>query len=225
MGGKRREIFCKKRKNMKIFLKAIASIIILSFILLYGCTTTLKTTYAPVSEPIYTERINLPVVIKKVIDKRNVEPFIYYQKGMDIAKFDKSVTQIVREALTTELQRLGLQVVKAEKPISYKNTVALECEVIEFGAVVTEKFLGSNVLKLTVAIKFKWLDPTTDTVLEENERIEKRVRKLGWGEVPSLPFDSEIIEDYGNQLINDLLPRVIEKELRANKILKMRAKK
>jgi hypothetical protein len=209
---------------MKGFHRIIWSIA--SFLIfLSGCATTLKTAYAPVSEPIYTERINIPVVIKKVVDKRNMDPFTYYQKGVDTAKFDRAVTDIIREALTTEFQRLGLRIVKNEEHALSENLVSVECEVLDFGAIVKERFLKSNVLELSVAIKFKWLDPTTGTVLEENERVEKRIRKLGWGEVPTLPFDSEIIEDYGNQLINDLLPRVIEKELRANNVLKVKAKK
>lgn len=209
---------------MKKFHKNKVSIVFF-FVFLYGCTVTLKTTYTPVSEPIYTEKINIPVVIKKIIDKRSMGPSTYYQRDTDTAKFDRAVTDIIREALRTEFQRLGLRIVKDRESIDSENLVFVECEVLDFEATVIEKFLSSNVLELSVAIKFKWLDPTTGTILEENERVEKRTRKLGWGEIPNLPFDSELIKDYGNQLINDLLPRVIEKELRANKVLKLKAKK
>jgi hypothetical protein len=64
----------------------------------------------------------------------------------------------------------------------------------------------------------------TGKVIEENARIEKRIRKLGIGKKPTLPFDASQIQQYGNDLINDLLPRVIEKEIRLNKYLQGLAK-
>src|ERR1019366_6674503 len=33
------------------------------------------------------------------------------------------------------------------------------------------------------------------------------------GNVPTLPFDNAVVQDYGNEMVNDLLPRLIEKEL------------
>lgn len=201
-------------------MKVLRYLIVCSIIsfLIIGCTMTTKSIYRPVSPTIYTERVKIPVIVKAVIDKRSMGPLVYYQKDLDTVSFDRPVTLIVKEALITEFRHLGLQVLE-EKSTSPENTFLVECEVLDFGAVINEAGFFSDTLTLSVALKFKWIAYKSGDVLEENERIEKRTRKIGKGEAPVLPFGIPQIEDYGKQLVNDLLPRVIEKELRLNKLL------
>ena len=74
-------------------------------------------------------------------------------------------------------------------------------------------------LDLAVMIRFKWRNPGTGEV-EENVRVEKRTRKLGYGDDPQLPFAAGQMKGWGDELVNDLFPRVIEKELKQARCLR-----
>jgi hypothetical protein len=182
-----------------------------------GCATTLKTAYAPLSAPAYMKTINVPVVVRNVSDRRSMDAYTYYERDMDKGRFDKAITTTVRTALETELKRLGMQVLSRDLSES-KPSMFLDCAITDCRAVITEKMFASNVLDISLSLNFRWFDANGGLV-EENDRSEKHSRKIGVGTVPVLPFDAGQIQDFGNELINSLLPVAIEKELRLNKYL------
>lgn len=177
---------------------------------LAGCQSTLQTAYNPTYTPSFSTTAKGHVMITAISDKRNTKPGVYYQNSSngDTGQFAKPVADLVREALAAELQQGGLSL--SDKASA---TATLSCEVLELKAAITEPFLRSPILDLSVALGFEWKDAKTGSVLARNERSERRSRKLGMGNVPSLPFGQAVVKDYGNELINDMLPRVIEKEL------------
>jgi hypothetical protein len=177
-----------------------------------GCQTTQNGVYQPSHTPVPPHRQTGSITMADVIDQRGTKPPIYYQNSIngDCGQYDRPVAQIVFEAVQTEWQRAGFRLTDLAA-----SDVLLRCEVIDWRATITETFWGAATLDLCVAVVFEWQDPRTQTLLARNERSERRSRKLGLGNTPSLPFDSVVIKDYGNELMNDLLPRVIEEELRA----------
>lgn len=50
-------------------------------------------------------------------------------------------------------------------------------------------------------------------MLATDERSEHRSRKLGFGNTVKLSFESSVVRQYSVEIINDMLPRVIEKEV------------
>lgn len=200
-------------------MKMISIIFAIILLFVSGCSSTLKTVYSPTFTPIYTEKINMPVMLRGVTDKRSMNPFTYYREDMDTGNFDRAITDIVREAVEKEFQRLGLQVLNSKDSVGTKNITIVDCEVLDFQATITKGFFSSDVLDLSVSIRFRWIDSKTSKVLEENERSMKKTQKIGFGNTPVLPMGTTQIKEYGNELINNLLLRVIEKELRLNKFL------
>lgn len=181
-----------------------------------GCQSTLRTSYNPTDIPTYYNLKKIPVEVGAVSDGRNTKPTVYYQNSSngDTGRFDRPVADIVRQAVALELQRAGLAETNGTSA-----GVIVNCEVLEFRATITQPFLASPILHLVVAIRFQWKDAKTKSVLVTDEQSERRSLKLGMGNVPSLPFDQAVIQDYGNELINDMLPRVIEKEFNSISIL------
>jgi hypothetical protein len=107
-----------------------------------------------------------------------------------------------------EFERAGLVPSDASHA---KYTVS--CEILEFDANLTERLFKSDLLDMSVVVNFEWRDAASGAVLANDERSERRSHQLTFGERPALPFDSGVIQSYGNELVNDMLPRVIEKEL------------
>jgi hypothetical protein len=187
-----------------------------------GCQTSYKPAYHPLNNPNYANLAKSRVALQSVSDSRSQEPNVYYvnSENGDIARFDGPVAEFVREAIESELQRAGQTL---GDPSS--STAVLHCDLLQFQASIAEPFMQSATLDLSVAIKFEWKDPKTGAVLGSNERSEHRSRKLGMGKVPHLAsFDQAVLQDYGNEMYNDLLPRVIEKELCSISLLQQPAK-
>jgi len=176
-----------------------------------GCQSTLTTTYAPYYRPDYSKLGRIRVALQPVTDHRSDKPNVYYlnSKNGDTGEFDRPAADIVREAVETELERAGQTLCE-----SSSSAAVLSCELLELRASIAEPFMESATLDLNVAIRFEWRDPKSGAVLGSNERSEHRSRKLSRNGVPRLAaFDQAVVRDYGNEMINDLLPRVIEKEL------------
>jgi hypothetical protein len=187
-----------------------------------ACRSTLKTTYAPFYKPDYSNVAKAPVTLQTVSDRRSTKPNVYYlnSNNGDTGQFDRPAADIVREAVAAELQRAGLTLGDTAS-----SAVALNCQVLELQANITEPFMRSPTLDLSVAILFEWKDTKNGSLLGSNERSEHRSRKLPAGIVPHLgSLDHEIVQGYGNELINDMLPRVIEKELRSTSFLQRASK-
>jgi hypothetical protein len=181
-----------------------------------GCQSTLKTEYNPTYTPTYSDiRKKTSVVIIAVTDRRSMKPAVYYQNSHngDTGQFDKPVADIVREAVAAEIRRAGLTL------LDQGGETALTCEVLDLKASITEPFLSSPILDLSVVVAFEWKNRQTNDLLAGNERSERRSRKLGMGNVPKLPLQEAVVKDYGNELINDMLPRVIEKEFHSASFL------
>jgi len=198
----------------------IGNLLIAALALCAGCATSVKTTYSPVSLPIYTQRIGSSVAVGKVADSRDIEATGYYKSFQmwDKANYEKPVSEVVREALTTELKRAGATVQDLVGTASTES-IAVDTEVLEYIAEVTRPkgLFPSDVLDLKVRMRFRWTD-STGKVLEENERSECTTRKLGVGKGPVLPYAGAEVRGYGEELMNSILPRVIEKEIRLTKV-------
>jgi hypothetical protein len=193
--------------------KAFTSIIMVGVLAFCsGCQSTLKTTYNPTCTPIYSSSAKALVAIAAVKDRRALEGAVYYRNSAngDAGQFDRPIADIVRQAITAECERCGLTV---SPPGT--GCPALSCEILEFTAAITEPLFRSAILDLKVAVLFEWKDRKNNTTLARNERSERRSRKLTMGKVPSLPFDRAVIQDYGNELLNDMFPRLLEKELQS----------
>jgi hypothetical protein len=188
-----------------------------------GCATMTKSSYSPNSAPIYTEPLNVCVTLSSVTDKREMEPTAYYKSFQmwDKANYDRNVSDIVRDALETELSRAGAQIQKPENASTTTNAVTLNTELLEYIAHASRPpgLFKSDLLDLKVRVRFSWAD-SKGKLLEENERSESVSRKLGVGKGPVMPYAAAEIRGYGEELMNTLLPRVIEKEIRLNKALK-----
>jgi hypothetical protein len=175
----------------------------------------MKTEYNPTYTPTYSDVMKkISVVVSAGSDKRGTKPSVYYEnRNGDTGQFDKPVADIVREAMAAEIRRAGLTL------SDQGGEMAVSCEVLELKASITETFMHSPILDLSVVVAFEWKNTGTGAVLARNERSERRSRKLGIGKMPKLPFDQAVVQDYGNELINDMLPRVIEKELHSASFL------
>jgi hypothetical protein len=187
-----------------------------------GCTTSMKGVYSPASPPIYTESLHGSVTVSSVLDKRGMKPNAYFVsfRRLDEATYDRSVTDIVREALDAELKRAGAEVQNPAATSTAADGIHLKAEVLEYVARVSRPgIFESDTLDLKVSVRFRWMD-SSGKLLEENERSEQVMRQLGMGKAPVMPFGDTQIESYGEELMNTLLPRVIEKEIRLNKALK-----
>jgi len=97
--------------------------------------------------------------------------------------------------------------------------VILNCDILDLRASMTEPFLKAPTLDLTVAVRFEWRDAKSRSVLATDEQSEHRSRKIAFGKEPKLPFDEAVIQDYGNELVNEMLAKVIEKEVNSTPVL------
>ncbi len=204
-------------------MKHFACVVLLSVLVLTGCASILNVPYQPNSPTVYTEKFALRASVRTVSDERNLDPAQYWvnpDTKLDRAKYDRPVAEIVREALQAEFQRAGLNPPSGQGTAESKASIALNCQVTDFKALFSSKLFGSNSVELVVSLRFQWIDPNNGTLLEENERAERRLLDLGFGNEPTLPFEVGQIKGYGTQLVNDLLPRAIEKEIRLNKQLR-----
>jgi hypothetical protein len=123
----------------------------------------------------------------------------------------------VREAVAAELERAGL----TGAGVTASN-LTLSCDILDLKAVITPGFFKGIMLDLVVVVRFEWRYVNTKNVLATNERSERRSRKARY--VPSLPMDGGIVQDWGKELINDMLPRVIEKEINSVPFLQPQGK-
>ncbi len=174
-----------------------------------GCHITVKTVYEPRYVPTYPNVRKGAVSLANVTDRRPAKANLFYEdvSDGDSAEFDRPVAELVREAVVAELGRAELAQSNANPCFA-----VLDCEVLDLQATMTAPFLRGGTVGLKVVLRFIWKDPRTERELAANERSERRVRKLSFGNTPSLPFDKKMIRAFGNELINDMLPRVIEKE-------------
>ncbi|MGA3265946.1 MAG: SEL1-like repeat protein [Verrucomicrobiota bacterium] len=176
-----------------------------------GCKSTSSMSYQPTYTTTYPNvGGKVAVALGTISDKRDVQPAVYYQNSRngDTGQFDRPVAETVREAISTELQRAGHEV---SQPAG--RSLVLDCEILSFQATMSEPPFRSPVLDLAVSLRFEWKDAKANTVLAANERSEQRSRKTGYGHRVKLPFDAGVVKEYGAELVNDMLPRVIEKEL------------
>jgi len=174
-----------------------------------GCQTTVKSAYEPRYVPTYANVRKSAVSLANVIDRRPVKPSLFYEDVTDgdSAKFDRPVAELVREAVVAELSRAELVHSDTNRCVA-----VLDCEVLDLQATMRAPFLRRGTVDLKVVLRFIWKDPRAERALAANERSERRVRKLSFGNTPSLPFGKDIVRALGNELINDMLPQVIEKE-------------
>ncbi len=219
----------KKDASLKYLFFPFLSTMLIMIVLCAGCSTRVtgvKSSYSPNSPPIYTESFHGSLTVSRIriIDKRDMEPTAYYKSfyTSNEANYDRNVSDIVGEALKTELDRAGVGAQKSANTSATTNGTTVRAQVLEYLAHVSRPtgfFLVSDVLDLKVSIRFRWIDED-GKLLEENIRSEHVTRKLGVSNAPIMPTGSEQIEDYGKELMNSVLPRVIEKEIRLNKVLK-----
>lgn len=176
-----------------------------------GCKTTATISYQPNYNTSYPNTRKVSLAIGTVADQRGMRPVEYYQNAQsgDIGQFNRPVTDIVREAVVAELQKAGHTLADPAG-----SAITLNCEILHFEATIHETFLTeSQTLDLAVTLRFEWQDVKANNMLATNERSEHRFRKLGFGQKVKLPFDSAAVEGYGEEMVNDMLPRVIEKEI------------
>ena len=194
--------------KLKLVLNGFFLVVILS--ISTGCQSTMQGVYGPSYLTTYAIAPGTPVFITGVSDRRRGKPEAYYfnPRNGDVGQFDKPVADIVREAMKWEFQRGGLTLADTGNA-----KYAVDCEILEFKATLTERLFQSSILDMSVVVNFEWRDSGTGAVLASNERSERRSHQLTMGERPTLPFDTGVIQSYGNELVNDMLPRVIEKEL------------
>jgi hypothetical protein len=195
--------------KLNLVLNGLFLAVILAFST--GCQSTMQGSYSPSYLTTYaTIAPGTRVIITGVSDRRNVKPASYYYnpKNGDVGQFDKPVADIVRTALGTEFER-GRLVLSDVSHAKY----TVNCEILEFKATLMERLFQSSVLDMSVVLNFEWRDAATGALLASNERSERRSQQLPMGERPALPFNAGVIQSYGSELVNDMLPRVIEKEL------------
>lgn len=202
-----------KGKEMKNNIKSLSLLVLLTaLVLISGCSSTLPVSYMPSSLPHYARSIGGSVVIKNITDSRSMDGLTYYEFHLDKGNFDKPLKNIVQVALETELKRAGLTVVSNPDSTATPD-VFLDCNIMDCKALINEK-LFANTLDLYMSLRFRWTDAKTGQLLDETENTERETRQLGIHK-PKLPTGAREIEDYGNRLINILLPRVIEKGINA----------
>jgi hypothetical protein len=125
-----------------------------------------------------------------------------YSDGLT-THFDRPVVDIVRDAFAVELKRAGFVVVGETE-----GRLRVSCDILGLRAIITRGVFGfgENVLELVVVVRFDWKDPSSGNLVASHEQCERRSRKVRLLS-PGLP------EDHGQELINDMLPRVLEKEI------------
>ncbi len=175
-----------------------------------GCKSIATVSYQPTYASSYPNIPKASVAVAGVSDRRNTQQVLYYRnsKSGDIGQFNRPVADVVREAISTELRKAGLDLSDLAS-----SSIILNCEVLGFQATLSEPPFTSASLDMDVLLRFEWKNAKEDSVLAINERSERRSRKLGYGHTVKLPFDSAIVQGYGAELVNDMLPRVIEREI------------
>ena len=200
--------------NWKLYLP-IALLGILA--LATGCQSTASISYQPSYSTSYDAISKIPIAIKAVSDSRSLQPAIYYKNSRngDTGQFDRPVAEVVRDAIAAELQKAG-------HTLSNKgdSSIILNCEVLDLEATMSEPPFQSPVLDMEVVLRFDWTDARTSRILATDERSERRSRKLGFAHTVKLPFDNAVVQGYGVEMVNDMLPRVIEKEIELSLFLR-----
>ncbi|MCK4628003.1 MAG: hypothetical protein KAT56_03305 [Sedimentisphaerales bacterium] len=79
-----------------------------------------------------------------------------------------------------------------------------------------------TILELACCLKFKWINPQSGVLTEVNRRIEKRTFNWepGMFVIPWPNTDNKRIGEYGKELVNVMLPKVIETEIKKCAYLK-----
>jgi hypothetical protein len=176
-----------------------------------GCRSTANVEYNPTQTPVYYGNFkNVSVGVGAVTDKRGDEPDAYYHCNNGAGCYAQPVADMVSQALKTELQRAGAMVVAPGGA-----ALSLNCEILDYKASVTRPpFLRQSCsLDLSVVVAFEWRNASTGKILARNEQSERRFRHLSRAVPPDLPFEMTEIHDFGGELLNELLPVVIGKEL------------
>lgn len=200
------------KENTLMLLKKLSSGILLFSVLLMSACTTCEAVYDPERPPVYPDAVTrVPVQLKAVNDHRkSTGNRTYYRHVWDTARFDRTVTRIVEEALETEIRRFGLNLVDSN-PARF-----IECNVHDCSATFIQGTWGGNKVNLVLSLKFKIIDPTSGRIEEENTRTATRTIELG-SFVPQIMTGGAMIRGFGDSLVNSLLPDVISQELTSNR--------
>lgn len=183
-----------------------------------SCSATAKSAYAPTTAPVYEQKRQGTVTLAGVSDSRGMDRTAYLKsfQHWDSGEYDRPVVDIVRDALQTELSRSGIAILNT--PAASSGFPKLNVDVLDYSARLTRAPFTSDTLELQIRLKFTWTDPD-GRVAEENERSERATRELGMSAAPIMPTGAAGIRSYGDELMNALLPKVIEKEIRKSKVI------
>src|ERR1039457_636649 len=96
-----------------------------------GCKSVVAVSYQPTYASSYPNIPKASVAVAGVSDRRNTQPVLYYHNSRngDIGQFNRPVADVVREAISTELTKAGLDL---SSPAS--SSIILNCEILDFQA-------------------------------------------------------------------------------------------
>ena len=222
-----------ERASTMYFHRFALIIALLTAVLFGGCSShvVVPSEYSPdlaAARP----TLNASVMIREVIDRRIMPGDMYFHDKDDMmhGRFDRPVKAIIKEALIYECERAGVRIVSPSMP-GDSSTKVLECEIESFEMTCGRGPNKVPVLNTSVTLVFNWLDPETDAVIGVKRRSEEATTVRSWNPVFGKDelnmFSGEDKADLRAQslkLVNELLPRAIQAELRQNEHLRKVAK-
>jgi len=170
--------------------------------------------------PQYSKASKVSVRLLGVYDEREYDPQVFWEKlpdkqFADKAIFDRSVVEIIEGAVRIELERSGVHVLGDASDATPRYS--LECYVRDFS--LKEKkasIFGDSDAVSRVSIRFRWLDSASRKAVSDRSQYE--ISKQSVSQL-AIPYTSRKIIELGENLLNDLLARAVEKELLASAFL------
>ena len=201
-----------------------------------GCSTRLKlpSVYESVGSSVTLPALDLTVTKIRFIDNRGAQlesHQFFVETAWSAAQgyFDRSVQDIVTDAVEVELANRSIKRI-SRKTFPTTPTLELECRIDHFDVTVRKGDYKQQIMSAKVSFTFRWLDPATGQIENESTQSEEReairFRYISQGRLnPFHTPDMKALEFHGNLLVQQLLPRVLHKELSMNQYLRQFAKK
>lgn len=200
-----------------------------------GCSTHLKlpSVYETVGSSVSRPILDLTVTKIRYVDARDTELetqqfFLNPRWSVGHGYFDRSVQDIVTDAVKVELTTRSVKRISKGIPRT-TPTLELECRVDHFDVTVRKGDYRQQIMSAKVSCTFRWLDPKTGQIENESTQSEERetirFSYISQGRLNYLnTSDMKALEFHGNLLVQQLLPRVLHKELDMNQYLRQFAK-
>lgn len=208
----------KPKKNFAfVQLSLIASAIWIA-----GCSSTIKSPLYSPKPSIYRNLDKRSVVIRKIHPAHSVpagqsidsRQFFNGKDGFS-AKLDRSVTEIVHEALQAELTQFGMTCLLTEDHSVQKPDLILDCAILSF--MINETgggFFKPNNFSGNVSVGFAWYKGSDGKLLSSRSWSTQYNAKSYTG-APLGVFDTTALNTIANTMVNQMLPQVIRMELSA----------